>query len=129
MEIGIELSELIEESTLSDETTRRVLDIFDRLLELAREHFRREERIMVERKLSIFPRHHEEHQNLLKTMQDYRGHIASGRVGLSSELKIRILEWWLDHTNGTDALTFCGECQTRKRQSAIDNDRTCSAVT
>jgi len=108
VEIGLELNALIDGPVHDEDTNRQVLEVFDRLYECSREHFKREERIMLERGLAIYEQHHRAHRSLLKMIQEYRGHFASGRLGLSSELKIKILEWWIDHTNGIDFLTFCG---------------------
>jgi len=109
VEIGMELNELIAGTDRDSDAAPAVLAIFDRLLELSRDHFRREERLMLERRLEIYPRHRREHQDLLKMIEEHRAHFAAGRVGLSEELKIRIMEWWIRHTNGIDSETFGGD--------------------
>lgn len=83
------------------------ISIIDRIYHYAREHFNREEKIMKELKPDLLEEHRMEHKELLDICAYYRENIAAGRINISHNLKIKILDWWLEHTNGVDYITFC----------------------
>lgn len=82
------------------------LDLFDRLHQLAADHFRREEAIMGAWHEPGFQEHCAEHQRLLEVIETYRHHLASNRLSLTGALKVKMLDWWINHTNGTDWRDF-----------------------
>jgi len=112
VEIGLELSDLIEKAEHDgDGSSVEVVRIFQELFECAKEHFAREEDIMKERGLPGLEEHHEEHEHLLEAIQGYRQHFEERRLSLTSNLKIQMMEWWINHTNGTDYIAFCGDSE------------------
>ena len=104
--IVLKLNRLIGGDTAHRDNLEQADQILGEMYEFAEQHFSREETIMQERSLAILPEHREEHHTLLKTIRNLRTNLREGRVGLSRNIKAMILQWWVNHTNGTDVLTF-----------------------
>ena len=49
--------------------------------------------------------------SVLEEIGDYGRHFAARRLILSIDLKLRVLEWWTNHINGTDYKAFCGKSE------------------
>ncbi len=80
--------------------------LFTEIYDAAFEHFEREKKIMKAHNLEDTKRHLEEHQNILKKINDIRINFKEDRLYLSGNIKTMILEWWIEHTNIVDFRTF-----------------------
>ncbi|MBF0240326.1 MAG: hemerythrin family protein, partial [SAR324 cluster bacterium] len=116
-EITLDLSHLVElyenQVTPDAETVERTRRIFDDLYQLAADHFRREEMVLLERNLPNFELHKQLHENYLRKLNDFRQNFAAGRISLSHRLKAMVLDWWVNHINGIDYETFVKSSQPR----------------
>lgn len=76
------------------------------LYDYAVEHFHREEKIMVEKKVLDREQHILEHKSILKSLKRFVVLNSKDKVDLSSAFKRKILALWITHINDTDTGTF-----------------------
>ncbi len=116
VELALELNKVLAAAERDRaRSTQDALELFDRLHALAAAHFQREEAIMRPWADAGLAEHHEEHERLLGILLTYRDHLAANRLSLTGALKVRMMEWWVNHTNAVDAVTFA-----RHRDAAAD---------
>ncbi len=109
-ETALEINHLLGDTTVDEQSSRQKgREIFDKMYALAEQHFAREEGIMQEQALEAYDTHREEHQRLLTAVENFRKQLIEGRVGISQSLKTTLLQWLINHTNGTDIATFGSE--------------------
>lgn len=80
---------------------------FSELIEHTRDHYRKEEEMMLEKKFPPYPAHKEDHDNSLAEMErEAAGFKASGDVeALSAYVNNELIPWFLRHTETMDAVT------------------------
>lgn len=76
------------------------------LLAYAKEHFEREEGIMIKKDVLDREQHILEHKSIIKSLERFSQLNESDRVDLSSAFKRKILAIWISHINDTDTGTF-----------------------
>lgn len=84
----------------------RIHVTFDQIIQLAASHFDREEKFMRQHDMYDYRSHRAEHAEILDKMNTMKENFMSGKLYLSSNIKVVILEWWIQHTNTTDYRTF-----------------------
>lgn len=102
IEIGMELSDVVS----SDHTIADKLEKMTKLYELAKVHFAREESIMDENKSLSDGHHKAEHRKILKYLNGCLGFLKSGRMEIDNDFKVKLVDWWIHHTNYVDIKTF-----------------------
>ena len=85
------------------------LKIFEKVIEITDLHFQREEKMIEEYKLSGAKTQKEQHQKFLEMLESSKRDYESGKIEISSDVKFKILEWWVNHINVHDFNTFCAE--------------------
>lgn len=89
-----------------DNLKKQVTAALDQTYELAAAHFTMEESLMELREMNDLRSHRAEHKEILKKISSMRENYVKSRLYLSANLKIMLLEWWIEHTNSTDYRTF-----------------------
>lgn len=84
----------------------QILTTFNKIIQLAADHFDREEKFMIQHDMHDYRVHRAEHVEILDKMKMMKENFMSGKLYLSSNVKVVILEWWIQHTNTTDYRTF-----------------------
>lgn len=92
---------------------------FDNIIQLAANHFDREEKLMMQHDMHDYRSHRAEHTEILDKMNTMKENFMSGKLYLSSNVKIVILEWWIQHTNTTDYRTFVQNYSHKSEEGAI----------
>ena len=107
----LELNRLIqafEKDDLDLETIERESKLFERLYEDAARHFTWEEKFIKKLDLPGLGRQEEQHAKFLLLLHTYRRDFEKGRLWVTLNLKMAVLEWVVDHVNKEDYQTFCG---------------------
>ncbi len=80
--------------------------VFNKIYDFTKFHFEREEKIMMAMNSVDFKSHKDEHDRIVKMLADLGENFTSGRMIISSTFKLKLLDWWINHTNTTDYKTF-----------------------
>ncbi|XPV76039.1 MAG: ABC transporter transmembrane domain-containing protein [Desulfovibrio sp.] len=96
----------------SFETLEAGNTIFLNLMDYAQFHFAREEKIMQETNNPHYERHVELHHYFLNMISNYHDDFLEGRISKAASLMQELLDWWVNHINHIDYMTFSssGEC-------------------
>lgn len=76
--------------------------IFDKLINYADKHFRREERILRSLNSPRQAEHIAQHKYFSAMIDRYRAEFDSGRLNITGQFKLAVLDWWVNHINGID---------------------------
>ncbi|MGL1903400.1 MAG: ABC transporter transmembrane domain-containing protein [Fibrobacterales bacterium] len=76
------------------------------ILALVKKHFSYEEKYMESIGESSLKSHKEEHRHILSSIEEYLDNVRKDRIKFSDRFRLRLLDWWVNHTNGTDYQTF-----------------------
>lgn len=88
------------------ETPGEVLGILEKLQVAAKSHFAHEEGFLERAGYPGLANHRVEHARLVVALQDHVAHYRAGRIGEIDDLRVRMLDWIVSHTNGYDYDTF-----------------------
>jgi hemerythrin len=132
MEETLKLHGIVEEylskgrDSSTDDAISEIGPLVDEICKIAEEHFEREQKIMLENDLEDTRRHIEEHKRIIERFKKMRENYMSGRLKLSKNIKKTILEWWIEHTNTVDYVTFVRHFKhedgfTKMRGEILDN--------
>jgi hemerythrin len=80
---------------------------FSELIDHTREHYQKEEAMMLEKKFPPYPAHKEDHDNSLKEMEREAEHFTQSRdvEALWAYVNNELIPWFLRHTETMDAVT------------------------
>lgn len=112
MEVTLNLNKIVEdyiEHVRDMDTKKAQMEIgliLDEICKVAHEHFAREEKIMKLNNLEDTKSHIDEHRKIIQKFNSIRDNYISGRLKVSKNIKRTILEWWIEHTNTIDYVTF-----------------------
>lgn len=90
------------ESSTTEEKNRAIIELYN----YAKDHFSREEGIMLERNVMDKDQHFLEHRYILEQLKDFIKLNKSNQVEFSNAFKQKILYKWIMHINDTDTGTF-----------------------
>ncbi len=94
--------------------------LFDKLKQTALAHFEREEKIIQEYNIPGLQNQELEHGKFIKFLQSYQDDFNAGKLTISLQLKLDILDWWVHHINEIDYNIFCtGTWQKKVLSSAF----------
>jgi hemerythrin len=81
-------------------------ELCTRLRDTTIEHFKREEAFISEHNLVGMYQHAQQHQNILKQLNEMVKNLSAGRLNITLNLKEAIMEWVVIHINEEDARLF-----------------------
>lgn len=109
IELLFELKYIIDPEVDQTNKQEECLEEMKRVIEYARGHFLREEAIMENRHSKDLENHKKEHDKILTILEEHYKGIETGMINLSVQLREKLMNWWIDHTNGVDYETFGAE--------------------
>ena len=77
-------------------------ELLNRLIEFTRLHFRSEERLMEQHGFPGLAGHRDEHQRLLRQLQETVSELQHGKTVDISKLLFFLHSWFIDHVEGLD---------------------------
>ena len=83
-----------------------IVNRLDEIYHYAEQHFEDEERVMQKFRPSNYATHVSEHMVILDKLQEASEQVKSGQILASRRLKVLFAEWWINHINYTDHLSF-----------------------
>ena len=98
VELIIELSGLLR----PDADQHAALDKLDEIIEFTRQHFRLEERLMVESAYAQYEHHKRTHEKLLHDIVACRERLAAGEQGAPQQTMEFLERWLMDHIIDSD---------------------------
>lgn len=101
-----ELVELTISLGATRESHKDSSDILTLLLAAAQRHFHHEEAFLESLGHPGLTNHRIEHGRLLAALGNHAAHFKVGRIGAIDDLRVRMLDWIVTHTNGYDYETF-----------------------
>jgi hemerythrin-like metal-binding protein len=109
IEKSFELIQSIEKSDPENRADQQASwTILEEICRFAADHFHEEEtRMKTMTGSPVIDRHLQEHRQILAMLHDHLNLIREGKIRLSAGFKVKLFEWWINHTNDTDYLTFC----------------------
>jgi hemerythrin-like metal-binding protein len=112
LEASLEISNL---SDLFGDNKWRLENISDEgrvihdLYECTVDHFRNEEILIEKYGLKLLGEQKKQHENFLRMLRELIEDFENGRLNITMNLKSSVLDWLIQHINGTDFRTFCSE--------------------
>jgi hemerythrin-like metal-binding protein len=106
---ALEINKLVdvyEKDGFSLDYLKKQESLFDNLYHYTRRHFKREERIMRRYAFTDLANHIKLHDGILKSLGTTIEDFKSGRVTVSMNLKLAILDWVVGHINDVDYNEF-----------------------
>ena len=110
VEHALELNRLIqafERDDLDLETIEQESKLFEKLYTVVESHFNWEVRFIERLKLKGLGRQKDQHAKFLAMLRAFMDDFKNGRLWVSLNLKMSVLEWVVDHINQVDHDTFC----------------------
>lgn len=109
LEYALELNQLIENLN-QDKFNLVYLDeqrfLLDKLYQYTEQHFSREEKLMEHYSIPDTAYHLKQHKEILSSLKAAISEFNAGKITVSIDLKLSILEWVVVHINEVDAKTF-----------------------
>ncbi|MBF0436762.1 MAG: hemerythrin family protein [Magnetococcales bacterium] len=110
IEEALELNRLInafEDNNINLDTIRHEASLLKRLQEVTAAHFAREEQFILHHSLKNLERQKEQHRLFLGMINQYIQDFQDGKLWVSLQLKMAVLQWVVNHINRLDYDTFC----------------------
>lgn len=83
------------------------IQIFEELYDYAKLHFDHEEGLIRHHNLGGKEKQLERHEYFLTLLKSYKERLLENKLEVNDELRHSIMEWWINHINQEDYLTFC----------------------
>ncbi|MBF0382289.1 MAG: hemerythrin family protein [Magnetococcales bacterium] len=110
IESALELNRLIEAFERDDVNLAMIKKesaFLERVYQIWQKHLQREEALIIKFGLKNLERQQEQHQKFLDLLDTFIKDFKSGRLWVSVNLKMSVLEWVVNHINTLDYETFC----------------------
>ncbi|MBF0614508.1 MAG: hemerythrin family protein [Magnetococcales bacterium] len=101
-----EVVEACQRGNLDPALKSQGIAILHHLHEFSAAHFQGEEAFIRTNGIPGYERQQQEHRRFLEMVQQLEADMANGRIVFSSQIKTRILSWWMHHINEVDYNTF-----------------------
>jgi hemerythrin-like metal-binding protein len=72
------------------------------LIHIVEAHFKHEESILLSNPDVPSDFHIDQHRQILEDIRQFEENLASGRIQFDNTIKLRIIQWWVHHTNYVD---------------------------
>jgi hemerythrin len=80
----------------------KMTHVLDGLIDYTRNHFKREEELMLRHGYPGYGAHRAEHEKLVATVMEFHDRLGSGKSSFSLELMSFLKDWLINHIKGTD---------------------------
>ncbi|MEO5333404.1 MAG: hemerythrin family protein [Magnetococcus sp. YQC-5] len=112
IENALELNRLIdafEDNSIDLDTIKQEAVLLQRLRDVTAAHFAREEQFISDHGLRHLERQKEQHRLFVGMIDQYIRDFQDGKLWVSLQLKMAVLQWVVNHINHVDFDTFCIE--------------------
>jgi hemerythrin-like metal-binding protein len=96
----------LDHQNFSLELVYQIGELCERLKQSTIEHFKREEAIIRAHHLPVLTDHSKKHESILEELDDIIEELAKGKLTVTHDLKLAVLDWVIVHINQEDAKVF-----------------------